>query len=90
MTLDGTEFAFQLANGRLYGALPGWGRLELEQLEDYRFRSVTPPDSAGEFQIQLDWQLVEDSWIWRFSTGLPGTRHKGAELTWQLHAHPTS
>ncbi len=68
------------------GELPGWGPFDLQELEDNRFRSFTPPDSAGEFQVQLEWQKQTGEWIWLFSTGLPGTRHKGAELTWRLKA----
>ena len=80
------RLAFSLENNYLTGELPGWGKLRLQQVDDARFRSITPPDSAGEFQVQLEWQTQGDEWCWRFSTGLPGTRHKGAELTWHLKA----
>jgi hypothetical protein len=86
VVLDGTRLKFMLKKNYLIGELPGWGTLHLQQVDDARFRSITPPDSAGEFQVQLDWQIQGDEWCWRFSTGLPGTRHKGAELTWHLKA----
>ena len=80
------RLAFSLENNCLTGELPGWGKLRLQQVDDARFRSITPPDSAGEFQVQLDWLIQDNEWCWRFSTGLPGTRHRGAELTWRLKA----
>jgi len=82
--LNTVDLKFTLENNRLLGELPDWGDLDLYQVDDARFRSMTPMDSAGEFQIQVEWQVNADEWIWRFSTGLLGTRHKGAELIWRL------
>jgi hypothetical protein len=75
---------FVLNKAQLSGHLPDWGAFDLTEIQPLFFQSRPPIDSAGEFQIKLSWLIEAQTWSWQFSTGLFGTRTKGAELSWRL------
>jgi len=86
----GESCFFHQVEERLKVSLPAWGALDLIRTGPFEFRSTPPSDSAGEFQIRLSWVLSLDAWDWHFSTGLQGTKTKGAELSWHLRRSVSS
>jgi len=73
-----------LDDGELRGLLPGHGPVQLRAEARGLFCDEAPPDSAGEFQLQLRWHRHGERWDWRFRYGLRGTTGRGAERHWSL------
>ena len=75
---------WSLEQQALVGDVPGWGALNLQQVDACSFESEPAPDSAGEFQVRLTWAHSQDHWTWTFQSGLPGTLAKGVASRWTL------